>query len=73
MKLGFLRKPGREEAPLVVSMTGVRLGDRVVLLSSRPGRVVETFEVDTPEISGLARDITSRLREEVRRHATDSH
>jgi hypothetical protein len=30
MKLGFLRKPAREEAPLVVSMTGVRLGDRVV-------------------------------------------
>jgi len=30
MKLGFLRKPAREEAPLVVSMTGVRLGDRVI-------------------------------------------
>ena len=59
----------------------VRLGDRVVLLSSRPGRVIETFDVDTPrprridtpEVSALARDITSRLREEVRRHATDLH
>lgn len=36
MKLGFLRKPGREEAPLVVSMTGVRLGDRVVFAGTNP-------------------------------------
>jgi NitT/TauT family transport system ATP-binding protein len=54
-----------------------RLGDRVVLLSSRPGRVVATFEVtaprprriESPEISELAGEITARLREEVRRHA----
>jgi NitT/TauT family transport system ATP-binding protein len=54
-----------------------RLADRVVLLSSRPGRVVEEFDVDiarprridTPEVSGLAAEITERLREEVRRHA----
>ncbi|MGI8664276.1 MAG: ABC transporter ATP-binding protein [Acidimicrobiales bacterium] len=54
-----------------------RLADRVVLLSSRPGRVVEEFAVDidrprridTPEVSGLAARITERLREEVRRHA----
>jgi NitT/TauT family transport system ATP-binding protein len=59
----------------------VRLGDRVVLLSSRPGRVVEEFEVDvarprrieSPEVSSLAGAITARLREEVRRHATDQH
>jgi NitT/TauT family transport system ATP-binding protein len=57
----------------------VRLADRVVLLSSRPGRVVEQFPVDVPrprriesaEVSGLAADITTRLREEVRRHAND--
>jgi NitT/TauT family transport system ATP-binding protein len=56
-----------------------RLADRVVLLSSRPGRVVEAFDVDiprprridTPEVSGLAGEITERLREEVRRHAGD--
>jgi NitT/TauT family transport system ATP-binding protein len=56
-----------------------RLADRVVLLSSRPGRVVEQFDVDitrprridTPEVSGLAGEITERLREEVRRHAGD--
>ena len=37
MKLGFLRKPAREESPLVVSMTGVRLGDRVDLRRLEPG------------------------------------
>ncbi|WP_018653093.1 ABC transporter ATP-binding protein [Actinomadura flavalba] len=54
----------------------VRLGDRVVLLSSRPGRVVEQFDVpmdrprriDSPEVSSLAAHITDRLREEVGRH-----
>ena len=54
-----------------------RLADRVVLLSSRPGRVVAEFPVgiprprriDTPEVSSLAATITNRLREEVRRHA----
>ena len=54
-----------------------RLADRVVLLSSRPGRVVEEFTVDierprridSPEVSGLAAQITDSLREEVRRHA----
>ncbi|MGB3053470.1 MAG: ABC transporter ATP-binding protein [Acidimicrobiales bacterium] len=55
----------------------VRLGDRVLLLSSRPGRVVEEFAVpiDRPrrieaaDVSELAGEITARLREEVRRHA----
>ena len=55
----------------------VRLADRVVLLSSRPGRVAGEFAVDierprrieSPEVSSLAGSITDRLREEVRRHA----
>jgi NitT/TauT family transport system ATP-binding protein len=55
----------------------VRLGDRVVLLSSRPGRVVAEFDVDidrprridSTEIANAAAMITDRLREEVRRHA----
>jgi NitT/TauT family transport system ATP-binding protein len=55
----------------------VRLGDRVVLLSSRPGRVAAEFdvEIDRPrriesrEVSELSGEITARLREEVRRHA----
>ena len=54
----------------------VRLGDRVVLLSSRPGRVVGTFDVDgerprridSPEVASMAATITDRLREEVARH-----
>jgi NitT/TauT family transport system ATP-binding protein len=54
----------------------VRLGDRVVLLSSRPGRVIQEFPVtiarprrmDTPEVAELAATITDQLREEVRRH-----
>jgi NitT/TauT family transport system ATP-binding protein len=55
----------------------VRLGDRVILLSSRPGRVIEDYPVehrrprriDSPEVSGLAATITDRLRAEVSRHA----
>jgi len=54
----------------------VRLGDRVLLLSSRPGRVVAEFPVDIERprriddasVSVLAGEITDRLREEVRRH-----
>jgi NitT/TauT family transport system ATP-binding protein len=54
----------------------VRLGDRVVLLSSRPGRVVHEFPVSIPRprrmdssaVSSLAATITDELREEVSRH-----
>ena len=54
----------------------VRLGDRVVLLSSRPGRVIGEFDVDfdrprgmdSPDTVGLAIKIKDRLREEIVRH-----
>jgi len=54
-----------------------RLGDRIVLLSSRPGRVAAEFPVhvprprriEAPEISAIAGEVTTKLREEVRRHA----
>jgi NitT/TauT family transport system ATP-binding protein len=54
----------------------VRLGDRVVLLSSRPGRVIEEYTVpidrprriDSAPVAELAGTITDRLREEVSRH-----
>ena len=54
----------------------VRLGDRVVLLSSRPGRVVEDYRMelarprrfDDPEVTGTTGDITAALRREVARH-----
>jgi len=53
-----------------------RLSDRIVLLSSRPGRVIYDTRVDiprprridSPEVSGLAAEITDRLRAEVGRH-----
>ena len=56
----------------------VRLGDKVVLLSSRPGTVIEEYPVDvprprkieSPEVSGLAAKITERLRGEVLRHGS---
>ena len=51
----------------------VRLGDRVVLLSSRPGRVIAGFDVpierprriDSSPVAELAARITDRLREEM--------
>jgi len=56
----------------------VRLGDRVILLSSRPGRVAAEFGVEIPrprrieshEVADLSVHITEQLREEVRRHGT---
>jgi NitT/TauT family transport system ATP-binding protein len=77
-----LERIWREQQLTVVFVThnvreAVRLGDRVVLLSSRPGRVIEDFPVthprprriDSPEVAGQAADITDRLRAEVARHA----
>jgi NitT/TauT family transport system ATP-binding protein len=54
----------------------VRLGDRVVVLSSRPGRVIDEFAVpifaprriDSAPVAELASRITDRLREEMGRH-----
>jgi NitT/TauT family transport system ATP-binding protein len=54
----------------------VRLGDRVILLSSRPGRIVEEYPIaierprrlDSFDVAGLAATITDRLKDEVRRH-----
>jgi len=56
----------------------VRLGQRVVLLSSRPGRAVAEFPVaitgerriESPEVASLAITIGQQLSEQVRRHAT---
>ncbi|MFJ2582864.1 ABC transporter ATP-binding protein [Kitasatospora aureofaciens] len=55
----------------------VRLGGRVVLLSSRPGRIAQEWTVDIPRprraeepaVSSLVHEITGRLGEEIRRHA----
>jgi len=53
-----------------------RLGDRIVLLSSRPGRVTwqravgipRPRRIDSPEVATIAAEVTDRLRREVRRH-----
>ena len=54
----------------------VRLGQRVLLMSSRPGRIVREWHVEAPQprriesdvVSTLAREITDELRKEIRRH-----
>jgi len=54
----------------------VRLGDRVVLMGARPGRIVHETLVDiprpraieTPAVGSLSLEITERLRREIRRH-----
>jgi NitT/TauT family transport system ATP-binding protein len=55
-----------------------RLGDRIVLLTSRPGRVAQVFDVnidrprriESPEVSTLAGHVTTALRKEVARHGS---
>jgi NitT/TauT family transport system ATP-binding protein len=76
-----LERIWRETRLTVVFVThnvreAVRLGDRVVLLSSRPGRVLAEFAVDiarprridSAEVASLAATITDQLRSEVGRH-----
>lgn len=54
----------------------VRLGGRVVLLSSRPGRIAREWSVDLPQprslepagVAALSSEITEHLRGEIRRH-----
>jgi NitT/TauT family transport system ATP-binding protein len=56
----------------------VRLGDRVIVLSSRPGRVIASCDVpiqrprriDSAPVAELAAQITDRLREEMSRDAS---
>ncbi|MFG2048238.1 ABC transporter ATP-binding protein [Micromonospora sp. NPDC048935] len=53
-----------------------RLADRIILLSSRPGRIIYSAEVDiprprridSPEVAAIAAEVTERLRTEVGRH-----
>jgi NitT/TauT family transport system ATP-binding protein len=72
----------RETGVTVVFVThnvreAVRLGERVLLMSSRPGRIVAEYAVDiagerrieSPAVAELSVLITERLREEIRRHA----
>jgi NitT/TauT family transport system ATP-binding protein len=53
-----------------------RLGDRVIVLSSRPGRVIEEVQVDvkhprridSPEVAEVGQHLTDRLRAEMASH-----
>jgi NitT/TauT family transport system ATP-binding protein len=53
-----------------------RLGQRVVLMGSRPGRVVREWQIDTPQprtmespgVSALAAEVTRALHREISRH-----
>ena len=55
----------------------VRLGQRVLLMSSRPGRIIqewnigghEPWRLDSPDVANLASEITDQLRKEIIRHA----
>lgn len=55
----------------------VRLAQRVLLMSSRPGRIVRTWDIgghepwrlDSPNVAALASEITDELRKEIARHA----
>jgi NitT/TauT family transport system ATP-binding protein len=54
----------------------VRLGQRVILMSSKPGRIIrewtvnlpEPRRIDAPEVATLASEITDHLRNEIKRH-----
>jgi NitT/TauT family transport system ATP-binding protein len=72
----------RENGLTIVFVThnvreAVRLGERVLLMSSRPGRFIKEWVIDIPEprridsseVALLAREITDELREEIGRHA----
>jgi NitT/TauT family transport system ATP-binding protein len=76
-----LERLWRETGLTVIFVThnvreAVRLGDRVILLSSRPGRIVDEYPIaiprprrlDSSEVAEQARVITDRLKDEVRRH-----
>ncbi|WP_217184919.1 ABC transporter ATP-binding protein [Streptomyces sp. AC495_CC817] len=55
-----------------------RLGQRVILLSSRPGRIAGEWRIhntagrriESPEVSALATEITAELRKEIARNAS---
>ena len=77
-----LERVWRETGRTIVFVThnvreAVRLGQRVVLLSSRPGRIAATWDVadeggapvSTSASGGITAAITDRLRKEIRRAA----
>ena len=77
-----LERVWRETGRTIVFVThnvreAARLGQRVLLMSSRPGRIRNEWRIEdngprrieSPEVSRLAIEITNHLREEIRRNA----
>ena len=77
-----LERVWRETGRTIVFVThnvreAARLGQRVLLMSSRPGRIVNEWRIDdradrrieSPEVARLSDKITDQLRQEIRRNA----
>ncbi|MBC7443444.1 MAG: ABC transporter ATP-binding protein, partial [Ramlibacter sp.] len=77
-----LQRVWRETGRTIVFVThnvreAARLGQRVLLMSSRPGRIANEWRledtgprrIESPEVSRLSIEITDQLREEIRRNA----
>jgi NitT/TauT family transport system ATP-binding protein len=77
-----LERVWRETGRTIVFVThnvreAVRLGQRVLLMSSRPGRIVREWEIadegprriESPQVGTLSIEITEHLRREIRRNA----
>ncbi|TFC95851.1 MULTISPECIES: ABC transporter ATP-binding protein [Cryobacterium] len=78
-----LERIWRETGRTIVFVThnvreAARLGQRVLLMKSRPGRIANEWRIDdtgprrieSPEVSRLSVEITDQLREEIRRNAS---
>jgi NitT/TauT family transport system ATP-binding protein len=78
---GELIRVWTEQQVAVVFVThnvreAVRLAQRVVLMSSRPGRIIREWSIDlsqpraieSPGVGALATEITGELHEEISRH-----
>jgi len=77
-----LERVWRETGRTIVFVThnvreAARLGQRVLLMSSRPGRIVNEWHIDdradrrieSPDVARLGEEITTQLRQEIRRNA----
>jgi len=75
-----LERIWKETSPTIVFVThnvreAVRLGDRVLLMSFRPGRIKQEFQVELPrprhvedsDVAQLSKEILGQLREEIDR------
>jgi NitT/TauT family transport system ATP-binding protein len=77
-----LERVWRETGRTIVFVThnvreAARLGQRVLLMSSRPGRIVNEWtiadegprRIESPQVGRLSIEITEQLRREIRRNA----